>query len=141
MTPQRYRRATAGLAVLLGIGLVSDLLLEGHTATWLQLLPFVAASGFVLGAVPRLLANPPSWTRLSGLTSAGLGVAVGLFGIWEHLEHNALFEAEIRPTAATSEVWLEAITGGNPVLAPGAFVLGGALLGLASIERTAPTER
>ena len=136
MTPQRYRQATAALAVLLGLGLVGDLLLEGHTATPLQWLPFVAATAFVLGALPRLLASPPSWTRPSGLLAAGLGGLVGVFGIWEHVEHNALFEAEIRPTAPASEVWLEALVGGNPVLAPGAFVLGGALLAVASLERT-----
>lgn len=50
----------------------------------------------------------------------------------EHIEHNLAFELEIRPNATTGDVFFEALSGANPLLAPG-------ILGLAAIVALAAT--
>jgi hypothetical protein len=59
----------------------------------------------------------------------GLG---SLFGLYEHIEHNLAFELEIRPTAAVNDVFMEALKGASPLLAPG-------ILGLAALIALAAT--
>ncbi len=55
-------------------------------------------------------------------------VALGSgFGMVEHLEHNVAFEMEICPNATISEVWLDALQGANPLLAPGILALAAVL--------------
>jgi hypothetical protein len=61
-------------------------------------------------------------------------MAAGGYGLYEHFEHNLEFELEIQPNATFTDVWLEALRGASPALAPGALSLAG-LLGLAATYR------
>lgn len=54
-----------------------------------------------------------------------------VFGLYEHLTHNLTFELDIRPNAAVSDVFLDALSGASPLLAPGILALG-AILAIAA---------
>lgn len=118
------RRAVAVLAGITCLGLAAELALAGHWESPVQVLPFVLAVLGLVGAGLGL-ARRRGTTVIGGLV--GLG---GVFGVWEHLEHNYGFAAEIDTSAATSDLLVAALTGGNPLLAPGAFLVAGALVAL-----------
>ena len=116
------RRAFLALVVASALGACSELALIGHTESRVQLLPFGLAALGTLAAVGVWVS--PSKNMLRGLQGAMTVVALGgLFGIWEHLEHNYSFEAEIRPAASTIELVTQAIFGASPALAPGMFLV------------------
>jgi hypothetical protein len=54
-----------------------------------------------------------------------------LIGIYEHIEHNLAFELEIRPNATAGQVFMEALGGASPLLAPGILALA-AILAIAA---------
>ena len=116
------------------MGLVAELALLSHWESTPQIVPFALALLAALAAVVRLLRPGPAtlWPARGIFALCLLG---GAFGIFEHLEHNWDFAAEIDATATTAMLLEEAITGGNPALAPGAFGLLG-LMGLLSTWRT-----
>ena len=60
-----------------------------------------------------------------------LNVLGSALGIYEHIENNLGFELEIRPNAAVVDVFIEALHGASPLLAPGILALAG-LLALAA---------
>ena len=132
-----------GLWILAGatfVGTAAELALIGHRESLVQGLPFVlcgiGAVAAGLGALqPRV---GPLWAVR---TVAGFVLLGATFGIWEHLEHNHAFAAEIQPNATTSELLVLALTGASPLLAPGALGVGGALLALASWRHPAFTPR
>lgn len=134
------RSTEAGLrAILLGgvalgcAGLATELALTEHWESPIQLVPFVlAALGLVVSLAGLVSPAPPVRLALR-VVMVGL-VLGGAFGVWEHLEHNYAFEAEIRPTAPTGERAREALFGANPLLAPGALAWIG-LLGLGATWR------
>ena len=121
----QVRRGVNALVVLTAGGLLAELSLLGHWGSPVQGAPFVitilaasVAMGHLFGArVPRSVC----WT-VSGMCLLG-----GAFGVFEHMEHNWEFAAEIDATAGARELAWEAITGGNPALAPGAVGLLGML--------------
>ncbi len=116
------RRAFLALVVASALGACLELALSGHTETRVQLVPFGLAALGTLCAVGVWFS--PSKNMLRGLQGAMTVVALGgLFGIWEHLEHNYAFEAEIRPAASTIELVTQAIFGASPALAPGMFLV------------------
>lgn len=116
------RRALLGLVCASALGACAELALGGHTGSPVQWVPFGLAALGTLSAVGLWLA--PSKKTLRGLQGAMLVVAAGgVFGMWEHLEHNYAFEAEIRPAASTMELLSEAILGASPALAPGMFLV------------------
>jgi len=126
-TERRLRRGLFALAGLACLGTAAELSLVEHLETAVQITPFaLCATGAVAAAV--------GWRRSSSrrpLLAVAALLAVGaLFGIWEHLEHNYAFDAEIRPTADAATHIGHAITGANPLLAPGALLLAGACLAL-----------
>lgn len=127
------RRAVAVLGGVTCAGLAAELALTGHWESAVQLVPFVLALVGMVGAGLGL-ADARGTTVIGGLLVAG-----GLFGIWEHLEHNYGFASEIAPTAGFGELVPEALTGANPLLAPGAYILAGALVFLGG--RIEPTSR
>lgn len=122
------------------VALPVELLLGGHTESRIQLLPF--------GLCGLLLAGALAFARQTGRTTglvlrvacaiAGLG---SVFGMWEHIEHNYTFEAEIRPTATTGALIWEALQGASPLLAPGALLLVALLLGAATWRHPALQRR
>ncbi|MFT5584231.1 MAG: hypothetical protein ACI9VR_001816 [Cognaticolwellia sp.] len=116
------RRAFLGLVCASALGACTELALAGHFESNVQLVPFgLAALGMVCAVVVWL---SPSKNALRALQGAMSVVAAGgLFGIWEHLEHNYAFEAEIRPAASTIELVTQAVFGASPALAPGMFLI------------------
>jgi len=121
------RRGLFGLTALACLGTAAELALVEHMESPVQLVPFALCAVGLGGAVLGML-RPDARTPL--LAIAGLLALGGLFGVWEHLEHNYAFDVEIRPTAdAATHVW-HAITGANPLLAPGGLSLAGAALAL-----------
>jgi hypothetical protein len=114
----RLRRFLLGLAAFICVGTMVELALAKHWEGPTQLLPFLL-TGLSLVAIGAVLINPqPGRLRLlRWITTVTL--AGSLFGVFEHLEHNIEFALEIRPNAAVGDVFLEALAGGNPLLAPG----------------------
>ena len=122
------------IAAFIAVGTALELGLEGHWESPVQIVPFVFAGS--CGAVAALgLAEPSGHVRGRRIVG-GLSVIAAIFGIWEHLEHNAMFEAEIRPNADASTVWLAAISGGNPLLAPGVTAAMGLLVAASTFGQT-----
>jgi hypothetical protein len=74
-------------------------------------------------AVVAALFRPNRATLLVLRGVMGLVTLGGLFGVYEHLEHNLAFELEIRPTATVTAVLMEALKGASPLLAPGILAL------------------
>lgn len=118
----RLRLFLLGLAGFMCAGTIVELLLGGHTESPTQLIPFaLCALGLV--AVGWALARPGRASLLGLRAVMGLLLAGSLFGVYEHLEHNLGFELEIRPGATIADVWLAALQGASPLLAPGILAL------------------
>jgi hypothetical protein len=126
-TEAGLRRFLLGAAAASSVAIPVELLLQGHTESPVQALPFVACAVGLLGAATFARRPGRRSARLLRL-AAGLGALLGAFGTFEHLEHNYAFEAEIRPSAPAADLVLAALTGASPPLAPGALVLVAALL-------------
>lgn len=115
------------IAAFLAVGTALELAVEGHYESPVQAVPFVLA-GLTIVLAGLGMASPNAHVRGRRI-GMGLVLLGATFGVWEHLEHNAIFEQEIRPTADAFTVWSEAFFGGNPVLAPGLMLAMGLLLG------------
>lgn len=104
------------------VGLTLELLLIGHYADWLQLLPLsvlgIAMIGYFLMKNKTLL-------RVISLST----IAVGVLGIWIHLKNNYDFELEMYPQLSGWNLFTKSMTGALPVMAPGSLIPIG-LLGL-----------
>jgi hypothetical protein len=122
-----------GGAALGCVGLTTELALTEHWGGAVQLVPFVLGGLGGLAAVAALIA--PSRRVVLAVRAVMLAsVLGGAFGVWEHLEHNYAFEAEIRPNAGAAERLGEALFGASPLLAPGALAWI-AILGLGATWR------
>lgn len=136
-TEDTLRRAMLAVAALMAVGTTGELVLAEHTADPVQWVPFVLlATG--LAAIVAAAVAPGRATRLAlRVVSAGLMVGC-VFGVWEHLEHNYAFEAEIRPGSPASTLIAEAIFGASPLLAPGVVGVVGLLALAATIGDRRP---
>ena len=127
---QRLRRFLLLLATAMCVGTVVELLLAKHTEDPLQLLPFLLCGlGFV--ALIAVLQSPQRLTIWFLRASMGLMMLGSLIGVYQHLVNNIAFQIELKPGATISDVWLKALQGGNPLLAPGILALAG-LIALAA---------
>ena len=132
----RARRALSVAAIAVYVATPIELWLTEHTEETIQWLPFVAAGvGLLCHGVARWARGIPH-VLLGGLLA--LVAAIGLFGMWEHLEHNLEFVREIKPNLGGGDAMIEALFGAGPALAPGILVLG-AFLSWSAI-RAEPTE-
>jgi hypothetical protein len=104
------------------VGTVVELLLAEHTEDPIQFIPF-ALCGVGLIAVVAALRWPRRGTLIALRAVMGLLMLGSLLGVFEHIEGNLAFEQEIRPTATLSAIWLDAIKGAAPLLAPGILAL------------------
>jgi len=127
---QRLRRFLLVLAGSLCIGTVVELLLVEHREDLVQLIPFVLC-GLGLIAVLAALFRPQRATLRGLQIVMGLNILGSLFGVYEHVEHNMAFALEIRPNTTTSAAFWDALSGANPLLAPGILALA-AMLALAA---------
>ena len=132
----RYRRFLLGTAALVFAGTVVELWLVGHYEEWIQWVPFVLCA-VGLGAVAAVRFAPTPGRLGAARVALGLVVAGGLFGVYEHFEHNYAFEQEIRPGASTGALLAEAVRGASPLLASGILVLAAALAFAATLWREA----
>jgi uncharacterized membrane protein YeaQ/YmgE (transglycosylase-associated protein family) len=125
----RLRTFLLGMAGCLCVGTSVELLLADHTQTLVQLIPFALCGA---GLVVLLLALlRPRRSTLMLLRAVMLFLLAGaVFGVYQHFGSNLAFEQEIRPGAAVGGLWLAALKGAAPLLAPGILGLA-ALLGLA----------
>ena len=133
-TETGLRRFVLAAAIALSGGIVVELVLAEHLATWLQLVPFALATAGAGGAVIALIGRGRPLAIGAARAIFVLVAAGALFGIWEHVSHNFAFEAEIRPTASTRAHLVHAAYGASPALAPGMLALVAAL-GLAGTWR------
>lgn len=127
---RRLRRFLLVLAGSLCIGTVVELLLVEHRENLVQLIPFVL-SGLGLIAVLTVLFRPQRTTLRALQIVMVLNILGSLFGVYEHVEHNMAFALEIRPNTTTSAAFWEALSGANPLLAPGILALA-AMIALAA---------
>jgi hypothetical protein len=137
---QRLRFFLLAIAGCICAGTIIELLLAKHTETAVQLAPF-ALCGLGLLAVAAALARPRRGTLIALRLVMGLLIAGSLLGVYEHIEHNLAFELEIRPNATASDVWLEALKGSSPLLAPGVLALAASLALAATYEHPALARR
>ncbi len=129
----QLRRFQLALAAAVCAGIIAELVLIGHTEGLVQLVPIVLPSVALL-ALGLAYARPSRTTVLTLRAVMVILMAAGAFGIYEHFEHNLAFELEIQPNATFRDVWLQAMQGASPFLAPGAVALAG-LLGLSATYR------
>jgi hypothetical protein len=137
---QRLRTFLLVLAGWMCIGTVVELALAEHTETLVQLAPFVLC-GVGLIAVVAALLRPRRATLLALRGVMGLLMLGSLFGMYEHVENNLAFELEMRPSAAVSDVWFEALKGAAPLLAPGILALAAIIAIAATYEHPALRSR
>jgi hypothetical protein len=126
----RLRRFLLVLSILLLSGTVVELLLVNHKEDLVQLIPFFLCG---LGAIAALLMLfKPRRATVRGLRLCMAMVVCGsLFGIYEHFANNVAFQREINPSAPLRDVLVQAVAGGNPLLAPGTLAVA-AVLALAA---------
>jgi hypothetical protein len=121
---QRLRRFLLVLAGALCIGTVVELLLVEHRENLVQMIPFML-SGLGLISVLAVLLRPQRTTLRTLQIVMVLNILGSLFGVYEHVEHNMAFALEIRPNTTISAAFWEALSGANPLLAPGILALAG----------------
>ncbi len=126
----RLRTFLLGLAAFIMVGTIGELMLEEHWEDAIQLLPFILCALSFL-AIVMVLARPERATLLLMRWIVGVTFVGSLFGIFEHVEHNYGFALEIQPNAVTSTLVWKALSGANPLLAPGILAFA-ALLALAA---------
>jgi hypothetical protein len=122
----RLRRFLLITAALLFCGTVAELWLVGHNENFVQLIPF-ALCGLGLIVVVVGLFYPRRVALLSLRVCLALVLLGSLYGVYEHVVGNIAFQREIQPNANTREVFMGAIGGGNPLLAPGVLALAAVL--------------
>ena len=122
----RLRRFLLLVAGLICLGTPVELWLADHLESPAQLIPFALCAAGAL-AVGAALWRPSRAALLALRGVMALLILGSLFGIYEHLEGNLAFAQEIRPNAAAAVVWLDALRGAAPLLAPGILALAGML--------------
>lgn len=121
-----FRRFLLGLSGLVFVGTVPELILTEHTESTMQWVPFVLCGLGAISVCAAWLRATPGLLKVHRVLMS-LIAAGGLFGVYEHLRHNYLFEAEIRPSADFTEAMGHALFGSSPLFAPGILTLGAVL--------------
>ncbi|MDZ4698125.1 MAG: hypothetical protein SH809_00345 [Rhodothermales bacterium] len=127
------RRFQLVLAAAVCLGVIAELALIGHTEGFVQWVPILFSS-LALPVFGLAYARPSRGVLFALRVGMVVLIVAGGYGLYEHFEHNLEFELEIQPNATFADVWLEALRGASPALAPGALSLAG-LLGLAATYR------
>ena len=123
------RRALLVMLVLGSAGTVLELLLLKHTDGVWQLIPLVLNGLTLLVLAWFGIARSPASLRALQATML-LCLASGGVGVVQHFLGNIVYASESNPSLAGRELYLEAIMGSTPTLAPGMMVQL-ALIGLA----------
>lgn len=122
----RLRQFLLVVSALLFVGALVELWLINHSESFSQLIPF-ALCGLGLVAVILTMVRPRRFALLALRACMGLVASGSLFGVYQHLENNLEFHRELHPNASTGDLLLGALSGANPLLAPGILALTAAL--------------
>lgn len=122
----RLRQFLLVTSALLFVGALIELWLTNHVESPLQLLPF-ALCGLGLAAVIVAALRPGRAALLALRACMGLVASGSLFGVYLHLESNLGFHRELYPNSSTGDLLMGALSGANPLLAPGILALTAAL--------------
>jgi len=133
------RRALAALLLFGSLGTGIELLLLEHTEGAWQKAPLILIAAACAGLC-LLMMRPRAATVRTFQTLMGLFVISGIAGVVLHFQGNVEFERELQPDAAGLGLFLEAMKGATPALAPGTMILLGGL-GLAYAYRHPATTR
>ncbi len=128
---ERLRRLLIGLAVFLVAGTLGELLVIEHYQETEQYIPIVMCVVALLALGAAILRPQRLTLQALRLVMLGMGL-VSLLGLYYHVTGNFAFELEIRPNATLGDVFLQALGGANPLLAPG-------ILGIAAVLALAAT--
>jgi len=127
---RRFLRLTAA-AVFLFTAI--ELLLLEHTETWIQWIAFSLCGIGLFASLNAMRRSDRPSVRLARWS--GVLIIIGtIYGIVEHVLHNAELELEFRPNAVWSDVFWISLMGAAPLLASGILIFG-ALLLLASTKQ------
>lgn len=108
------------------VGALAELLLLGHYEEPLQLVPLTALGLGALALATFLFVRRRWALRFLQTVMAGFVLAGGL-GILSHYRGNVEFARELYPELGGWELFVEAMTGATPALAPGTMALLGVL--------------
>jgi hypothetical protein len=118
----RLRQFLLVVSALLFVGTLVELWLTDHMETLVQLIPFALCGLGLISVVAALVS--PRRDALLALRALMVLVALGsFFGVYQHLEGNLGFHRELHPNASTGELLSGALSGANPLLAPGILAL------------------
>ena len=123
------RRALLFILVIGSVGTIVELLLLKHTDGVWQVIPLVLNGIILLVLVWYGVARSHSSLRALQATMV-LCLASGGVGVVQHFLGNIVYASESNPSLAGRELYLAAIMGSTPTLAPGMMVQL-ALIGLA----------
>lgn len=130
---QRFRRLRlflAALSALLFVGTVAELLSVKHYGDRVQLIPF-AMCGIGFGLVLLSWWNPsPGMVKGTRAVMALIALS-SLIGVYEHIQGNLGFAREVHPHASTTALLKSALTGRDPLMAPGILAVA-AILAIAA---------
>lgn len=127
------RRLRLFLFVLAGLvfaGAVVELVLTEHTESPVQWIPFIL-SGLGIAAILAALIRPQRLTLIALWSVMVLVILGSLVGVYDHLINNIGLELEIRPNATVGDVFMDALKGASPLLAPGMLAVA-AIIALAA---------
>lgn len=115
------------------VGLAGELLLLEHTETFWQWIPLVLI-GLGLVIVPVFAIRPTLVTLRAFQAVMVLMVVAGGLGLVLHYKGNVEFEREMAPNLSGMALFVKAMMGATPALAPGSLTQVG-LVGLATTFR------
>ena len=130
---RRFLLATAAATYLAA---AVELVLVEHYEEWQQIWPFVMTA-LGVAAAGWAWASPGAASLRAARWAGALASVTALVGVYFHLEGNLGFVREVRPeTTGVAAVW-DALSGGNPLLAPGMVALAGLLAAAATYRHPA----
>jgi hypothetical protein len=129
----RLRSVLVWTLVLGAVGMMSELLLIGHTDSTAQFVPLVLLATGIAAGIVLLAAPTRAGLRLLQMLMI-LFLGSGILGVGLHFKGNSEFELEMHPSLSGVELLSKTLTGATPVLAPGSMSLLG-VIGLASTYR------
>jgi hypothetical protein len=129
----RLRSVLVWTLVLGAVGMMSELLLIGHTDSTAQFVPLVLLATGIAAGIVLLAAPTRAGLRLLQMLMM-LFLGSGILGVGLHFKGNSEFELEMHPSLSGVELLSKTLTGATPVLAPGSMSLLG-VIGLASTYR------
>jgi hypothetical protein len=136
----RYRLFLLSLSALTLAGTLVELVLIGHTKEALQFAPFLLSAAGLAAAIAALL-RPTRGVLLALRAVMGVCFLGGLFGALIHIQRNLAFELEIRPGIGVASVFLKALGGASPLMAPAMLSMAAILALAATYQHPALSQR